>query len=207
MKIKIVLGLVAAAAVAGFVWEHGAVRQLQEDNAALQGQLAEQKAAPAPSAADSAAPEEIKRLREEHGELLQLRGEYSQWKTKAAVSSLEIEKLQNQLGGARQEVLRQAEVQAQETARRNTDAAATLARTAAVSQANECINNLVKINGAKEQWALENKLVNGAIPQDRDLFGPALYIAARPVCPAAGNYTLNAVGAAPTCSIAGHTLP
>jgi prepilin-type N-terminal cleavage/methylation domain-containing protein len=75
------------------------------------------------------------------------------------------------------------------------------------SQTNACINNLVKINGAKEQWALETKQVNGATPQDTDLFGASLYIAEKPGCPAAGTYTLNAIGAAPTCTVAGHTLP
>jgi prepilin-type N-terminal cleavage/methylation domain-containing protein len=75
------------------------------------------------------------------------------------------------------------------------------------SQANACINNLVKINGAKEQWALENKQVTGATPTDSQLFGSSLYIAEKPGCPAAGSYTINAVGTAPTCSISGHTLP
>jgi prepilin-type N-terminal cleavage/methylation domain-containing protein len=75
------------------------------------------------------------------------------------------------------------------------------------SQANACINNLVKINGAKEQWALETKQVQGATPQDSDLFGTTLYIAEKPGCPAAGTYTINAIGVAPTCTVGGHTLP
>ena len=75
------------------------------------------------------------------------------------------------------------------------------------SQSNACINNLVKVNGAKEQWALENKQVAGATPADSDLFGSTLYIAEKPGCPAAGTYSINAVGTAPTCSISGHTLP
>jgi prepilin-type N-terminal cleavage/methylation domain-containing protein len=75
------------------------------------------------------------------------------------------------------------------------------------SQATACINNLVKINGAKEQWALETKQVVGATPQDSDLFGATLYIAEKPSCPGSGVYSLNAVGSAPTCSISGHTLP
>jgi len=79
------------------------------------------------------------------------------------------------------------------------------ARTSA--QANACINNLVKINGAKEQWALENKQVTGASPTDAQLFGSSLYIADKPACPAAGTYTIGAIGTSPTCSVAGHTLP
>jgi prepilin-type N-terminal cleavage/methylation domain-containing protein len=75
------------------------------------------------------------------------------------------------------------------------------------SQANACINNLVKINGAKEQWALENKQVTGATPVDSNLFGSSLYISTKPTCPANGTYTLNAVGTAPTCTVSGHTMP
>jgi prepilin-type N-terminal cleavage/methylation domain-containing protein len=75
------------------------------------------------------------------------------------------------------------------------------------SQTNACINNLVKINGAKEQWALETKQITGATPQDSDLFGASLYIAEKPTCPANGTYALNTVGAAPTCTVSGHTLP
>ena len=77
----------------------------------------------------------------------------------------------------------------------------------ATSQANACINNLVKINGAKEQWALESKQVVGVTPQDSDLFGSSLYIAEKPGCPASGTYTVNAIGTTPTCSVNGHTMP
>ena len=75
------------------------------------------------------------------------------------------------------------------------------------SQTNACINNLVKMNGAKEQWALENKQVTGAVPTDAELFGSSLYIAEKPGCPANGTYTINAIGTSPTCSVSGHTLP
>jgi len=74
------------------------------------------------------------------------------------------------------------------------------------SQTNACINNLVKINGAKEQWALENKQVTGATPGDTDLFGNSLYIATKPTCPANGTYTVGAIGTNPSCSVAGHSM-
>ena len=37
------------------------------------------------------------------------------------------------------------------------------------SQKNACINNLRQIDGAKAQWALENKKVDGDTPVDADL--------------------------------------
>ena len=75
------------------------------------------------------------------------------------------------------------------------------------SQTNACINNLVKINGAKEQWALETKQIAGATPADTDLFGSTLYIATKPSCPANGTYTINAVGTSPVCTVSGHSMP
>ena len=33
-----------------------------------------------------------------------------------------------------------------------------------------CIHNLVVINGAKQQWALEHRQVDGSIVQDGDIF-------------------------------------
>ncbi len=70
-----------------------------------------------------------------------------------------------------------------------------------------CINNLIKINQIKEQWALETHQQNGAVPGDNDLFGPTLYIATKPTCPAGGTYTINAVGVPATCTVEGHTAP
>src|ERR1700685_3132206 len=104
MKNIIVLALAAAAVAAALVWQHLTVRQFQEEATALRRQLGELKAAAAASAAGWVAAGQMKRLREEHGELLQLRGKYSQWKQKAASSSLEIESLQKQLDAARRAV-------------------------------------------------------------------------------------------------------
>ena len=68
-----------------------------------------------------------------------------------------------------------------------------------------CINNLRLIDAAKEQYALENNLDNGAaIPAG----GVDPYLKAGfPVCPSAGAYTVGDVGVTPTCSAAGHALP
>src|SRR5213594_2422806 len=64
------------------------------------------------------------------------------------------------------------------------------ARTTA--QKNACINNLRQIDGAKEQWALENKKTQTDSPVDSDLIGTDKYIKVMPVCPGAGTYTYNA---------------
>ena len=76
----------------------------------------------------------------------------------------------------------------------------------ATSPANACMNNLRIIEGAKDQWALENKKGVGDTVSAQDI-QPYLKNNALPVCPQGGVYTLNAVGALPTCSLPGHVLP
>ncbi len=80
------------------------------------------------------------------------------------------------------------------------------ARTA--SQTNACIANLKQIEGAKANWALENKKTSSDTPTDAMLYGGSLYIARTPVCPGGGTYTIGAVDTAPACSLSasGHAL-
>jgi hypothetical protein len=68
-----------------------------------------------------------------------------------------------------------------------------------------CINNLRQIQAAKQQWALENNKTVESVPTPQDV---VVYLPNQqmPQCPGGGRYTLNAVGVAPTCSIAGHVL-
>src|ERR1700720_3711757 len=42
-------------------------------------------------------------------------------------------------------------------------------RARTTSQKNACINNLRQIDGAKQQWALENKAGTNALPVDSDI--------------------------------------
>jgi hypothetical protein len=73
------------------------------------------------------------------------------------------------------------------------------------AQGNGCINNLRQIDGAKEQWALENKKKTGDTVTEADV---AQYIRnGFPVCPQGGHYTIGSVGENPRCSIPGHSLP
>ena len=76
------------------------------------------------------------------------------------------------------------------------------------AQTNACINNLRQIDGAKEQWALENKKTSADTPLDADLYGTDKYVKQTPACPANGTYTIGAIGTKPVCSLAanGHSL-
>jgi len=65
------------------------------------------------------------------------------------------------------------------------------------AQTNACINNLRQIDGAKEQWALEKKLAEGAASVDTEV---DTYIKKKPVCPASFAYTYGNVGVDPTCA-------
>jgi len=72
---------------------------------------------------------------------------------------------------------------------------------------NACINNLRQIDGAKQQWALENKKQAADIPTQSDL-APYLKLkdAQMLKCPAGGDYKINSVSEQPTCSIPTHKI-
>ena len=82
------------------------------------------------------------------------------------------------------------------------------------SQKNACINNLRQIDGAVQQWALENKAAASAAPVFTDI---STYLKNAVTCPAAGasatfttSYNMPAsVTNRPTCKIdaTNHTLP
>lgn len=74
------------------------------------------------------------------------------------------------------------------------------------SQRAACLANLKTIDAAKATWAKEKRKSNQDSPSDFDLFGPGLYVETKPLCPAGGIYSINAVGSKQTCTIAGHTL-
>ena len=87
-------------------------------------------------------------------------------------------------------------------------------RARTTSQQNACINNLRLIDGAKQQWALENRKVSTSVPQASDL-QPYLgrgtgTVPSCPVDPAGSfvtSYTPNQVDTAPTCIVASGTTP
>jgi len=77
------------------------------------------------------------------------------------------------------------------------------------SQVNACINNLRQIDGAKQQWALENHLLSTATPAQASITAYLVHGSAGgwPACPANGSYTMNPVSTPATCNIANHVLP
>ncbi len=75
-----------------------------------------------------------------------------------------------------------------------------------------CRENLLKIDSAKEQWALEKNLTNGTTLPEDWLDNPAIvseqgYLKKKPVCPAGGTYRINPIGTAPECSIGTTLIP
>jgi len=80
------------------------------------------------------------------------------------------------------------------------------ARTTA--QKNACINNLRQIDGAIQQWALENNKSGSAGVTSTEV-KPYLGRGTGgewPTCPAGGVYNVSTVNSKPTCTQPGHTL-
>lgn len=70
---------------------------------------------------------------------------------------------------------------------------------------NGCVNNLRQLDGAKEQWRLENHKTTNDVPSWENLLP---YLRQKPSCPQGGTYILGRVGEPPRCSFGGtHTLP
>lgn len=69
---------------------------------------------------------------------------------------------------------------------------------------NACINNLRQIDGATEQWALENKKNVGTPVTVADI--NSYLKGGFPVCIKGGKYTIGPVGTLPTCTEPGHTI-
>jgi prepilin-type N-terminal cleavage/methylation domain-containing protein len=75
------------------------------------------------------------------------------------------------------------------------------------AQANTCVANLKQVDGAKEQWALEQKKAPTDSPDWADLIGSTGYIKNQPQCPTSGTYAVGDVATAPTCTISNTTTP
>jgi len=73
-------------------------------------------------------------------------------------------------------------------------------------QKNTCINNLRVIDGAMQQWALENNKRPEEIPQVTDIL-PYFPNQKFPECPTGGHYLIGRIDQAPKCNIPGHELP
>jgi type II secretion system protein G len=74
------------------------------------------------------------------------------------------------------------------------------------AQKQTCILNLKAIQGAKENWALDNKRGDTDMPGDGDLFGQDKFIETKPSCPGGGTYDIRPVAEKPSCTVSGHAL-
>ena len=76
------------------------------------------------------------------------------------------------------------------------------------SQQKICIKNLSVIESVKQIWGVENGKIDGDVPTVTDLVGSNLHLKIMPPCPGGGTYTIGAIGANATCSLAsaGHSL-
>lgn len=70
-----------------------------------------------------------------------------------------------------------------------------------ISRRNACQENQSKVDGAKQQWALENNEPGTATPAWGDLVGNDSYIRKSPECPSSGTYTIGSLSVDPSCSL------
>jgi prepilin-type N-terminal cleavage/methylation domain-containing protein len=80
----------------------------------------------------------------------------------------------------------------------------------ATAQAQTCINNLVKIDDATCQFALENGKKTGDVinfPNDLTPYIKLNSAGQIPPCPSGGNYSVGVVGAHPVCSLGSTVYP
>lgn len=71
----------------------------------------------------------------------------------------------------------------------------------------QCQENLTRIDGAKEQWAMDSSKITGPQVTAEDLISPEL-LKEIPKCPSGGVYIINDVGTGPVCTsgLPGHSL-
>jgi len=158
--------------------------------------------------------EEMARLRKDNEELHRLRNEVRQLREEKQVAAKTTASSQSAAGQTKGDAAAQQPLQRQlqqllaenERLRAENQQFQQIQANAQANTANGCLNNLRIIEGAKDQWALENKKGVGDAMSAQDIL-PYLKNNALPACPQGGVYTLNAVGALPTCSVPGHVLP
>lgn len=82
-----------------------------------------------------------------------------------------------------------------------------------ISRRNACQENQSKIDGAKQQWALESNAPATATPTWDNLVGNESYIRKSPSCPSSGTYAINNLATDPSCTLSAgngdfnHTFP
>ncbi len=146
--------------------------------------------------------DEIERLRKDNADLPRLRNEVRQLRDEKQQLTKQIQAAPR-VDPQQQQQLQQLQTEVQQLRNQSQQLQQT---TAQQVQINACINNLRQIDGAKQQWALENRKAANALVNQTELLR---YFKdnAMPVCPAGGVYTLNTVSIPPACNMPGHALP
>jgi len=213
--------LVAVLALGGIWFMYSSNQSKSAAITALEEQVAEMEDVRAELEAlkqEQVSAEELERLRQTSREILRLRNEITQLRSqkerieqRAQQALADAENAQAQALTARSEIqaLSQQQAQAQEaSAALSLDQQLFAARHGltgeGVQQALTCINQLRQLDGAKQQWALEQGQPATANPAAEQI---APYLKdGLPGCPAGGTYALNSVGEVPTCNQPGHSL-
>jgi myosin heavy subunit len=155
--------------------------------------------------------EELGRLRKENEELHRLRNEVRQLRDEKQLAAKTAASARSPAGQTKADAsappqLQQLMAENERLRAENQQFQQAQVNAQANASANACFNNLRIIEGAKDQWALENKKGTGTAVSAQDIL-PYLKNNAIPVCPQGGVYTPNAVGALSTCSVPGHVIP
>lgn len=175
--------------------------------------------------AKAADPKEVERLRAQAREAAELKKEVEEvHRLRGEVTLLRKDKAVFEKASAENAQLRVAAQQAQRLQAENTALrgqyqsaqavvqnfaqAQGVPSSAAAAEAlkNACIANLKQIDGAIQQWALENRKVAASPVNMR---GAVEYLkgSVLPLCPSGGAYSAGpTVSASPTCTVPGHTL-
>ena len=170
---------------------------LAQEQVAVMEKAAAEQAKSAPQDAN-----EISMGEKERGELIRLRGEVGQLRREKQ----KLEQQVQQTMRSQDELLQRQQTQQAQLQQQSQQIVQQTQVQNAAQALHLCINNLRQIDGAKQQWALENKQPADALVVPQQIM-PYLKNSTIPVCPSGGTYTLNNVQTPPTCSIAGHALP
>jgi uncharacterized phage infection (PIP) family protein YhgE len=147
--------------------------------------------------------EQITSMQQDNAELLRLRNQVRQLTDEKAKMAKQVQEAQSQAERSMAE-MQQATDRTAEKARAMAEQQILQMKQNQNATMN-CINNLRVLQAAKQQWAVQNNKPQDATPTPPDI-APFLPGQSMPECPSGGRYTLNAVGAPPTCSIPGHVL-
>jgi multidrug efflux pump subunit AcrA (membrane-fusion protein) len=217
--------LVAVAALGGTFYFYKSGKAKSDELASVQPALQELETLRAENEelkTNRVSVQEVERLRQDNADLLRLRNEVQQLRhekqqltQQAATAQASAQQAQAQAQAAQLQAramatnvppATQLSPEMMEAFRRRYGLDRSGAQPVQPAQTFGCINNLRMLDGAKQQWALENRKTPAAVPTEQDI-APYLKGNVLPKCPNGGVYTLNSVASLPTCSLAGHALP